>query len=59
MDDKELIRMRDVFREAADIIDELLVLGEKEKKGEDVKRELESVTGRFMYKMIEMNELSK
>lgn len=59
MDDKELVRMRDVFREAADIIDELLELGEKENKGEDVNKELESVTGRFMYKMVEMNELSK
>lgn len=59
MDDNELIKMRDVFRESANIIDELLALEEKEKKGEDVKAELESVTGRFMYKMIEMNELSK
>lgn len=59
MHNEDLIKMRDLFRESADIIDELLTLEEREKNGEDVKKELESIGGRFMYKMIEMNELSK
>lgn len=58
MDDKDLIVMRDMFRESADIIDELLELDKREKNGEDVAKELESVLGRFMIKMIKISELS-
>ncbi|URZ15318.1 hypothetical protein CLFE_013360 [Clostridium felsineum DSM 794] len=32
MEDTELIKIRDNFREIANIIDELLTLGEREKK---------------------------
>ncbi|QEK13716.1 hypothetical protein FQB35_15420 (plasmid) [Crassaminicella thermophila] len=56
-DVKELIKMRNTFREAADIIDELLDLKEKENNGQDVKKELESVIGRFAIKMLELNSL--
>lgn len=52
--DKDLVKMRDLFKECADIIDEILELGVREASGEDVKKESESVMGRFMYKMIEL-----
>lgn len=58
MDNKEdLIKLRDVFRESADIIDEMLVLEERENNGEDVQKELESVIGRLTFKMIELSTL--
>jgi len=49
--------MRDIFKECADIIDEILALGVREAAGEDVKKESESVLGRFAYKMIEMESM--
>lgn len=55
--DENLIKMRDGFRETADIIDELIALSDRESKGEDVTRELESVVGRFMIKLMQLNEL--
>lgn len=55
--DKDLIKMRDLFRETADIIDELLELGAREANGEDVKKESEIVLGRFMYKTVELQSL--
>lgn len=57
IDNNSLIRIRDVFRETADIIDEMLVLGEREDKGEDVKKNFESVIGRFTIKMLELESL--
>lgn len=57
-DDKNLIKIRDTFRESADIIDELLTLDKREKNGENVEKELESAAGRLMFKMIEINELN-
>lgn len=55
--DEDLIKIRDCFREAADIIDEMLMLSSKEAGGEDVKKELESITGRFMFKMMELQSM--
>lgn len=55
--DIKLTRMRDLFRETADIIDEMIELEAKEASGQDVKKEMESTAGRFMVKMIEMNSL--
>lgn len=49
--------MRDTFREAADIIDEILELSKREEKGEDVKKEYEGVMGRFVIKMMELQSL--
>ena len=54
---EDLIKMRDIFKECADIIDEILALGVREAAGEDVKKESESVLGRFAYKMIEMESM--
>ena len=57
--DKGLIKMRDILRETANIIDELLELEVKEDSGQIVtKEETESITGRFMFKMMELNDLS-
>jgi hypothetical protein len=55
--DNELVKVRDLFRETADIIDEMLELESKEAAGEDVKKDMESVTGRFMYKMMEISNI--
>lgn len=52
----DLIKLRDIFRESADIIDELIELQDKEETPE-VKKQYESVLGRFMVKMIELQSL--
>lgn len=54
---EDMIKMRDTFREAADIIDELVKLKEKEDSGEDIEKESESLLGRFMLKMMELETL--
>ncbi|AAK79867.1 hypothetical protein BJV85_002091 [Clostridium acetobutylicum] len=60
MNDLEyLVKMKDLFRESADIIDQLLVLREKGEKGEDVQKELEKASARYVYKMMEMRKLSE
>lgn len=53
-----LIKMRDLFRESADIIDELLELQEQEETAE-VKQQYESALGRFMLKMMELQSLQE
>lgn len=55
--DANLLQIRDAFREAADIIDEICELETREENGEDVKKESESAMGRFMLKMLELNSL--
>ena len=57
MESNELIKMRDTFREGADIIDEILALEERENKGEDIRKESEALIGRFALKMIELNAM--
>lgn len=57
MKDKDLTKIRDLFRETADIIDEMIVLDAKEASGQDVKKEAESTMGRFMYNMVEISSL--
>lgn len=58
-DKDKLEKMRDIFRETADIIDEILVLEAREDNGEDVQKESEAALGRFMLKMIELQTLSQ
>lgn len=53
----EMIKMRDVMREAADIIDEFILLEAKEDAGEDITKESESILGRFMLKMMDLQSL--
>lgn len=55
----ELIKMRDIFKEAADILDQVIALKAKEDAGEDIKAESETLMGRFYIKMIQMQELQK
>lgn len=57
VNEKTLEKMRDVFRDTADIIDEILTLDEREEKGEDVQKESEAALGRFMLKMVELQML--
>lgn len=57
--DKDLIKLRDLFRESADIIDEMLELERREANGEEVTKEVESVAGRFMIKMVEISNCSE
>ncbi|MDC4240855.1 hypothetical protein NE398_11870 [Clostridium tertium] len=56
---KNLIELRDKFREIADILDEAIELGKREESGEDVEKEIESLMGRYLFKCIEVQELSK
>ncbi|MBX4259752.1 hypothetical protein KTC96_24820 (plasmid) [Clostridium estertheticum] len=55
--DKDLIKMRDAFKEIVEIMDEILDLEVQETSGKDVKKETESATGRLMFKMIKMKDL--
>lgn len=52
-----MIKMRDTLRDTADIIDELIALKPREEQGEDITKESESILGRFMLKMIELQQL--
>ncbi|NFG42095.1 hypothetical protein FC789_13035 [Clostridium botulinum] len=54
---KDLIKLRDCFRELADIIDEIVVLGTKETEGEDVKKDMENVMGRYILKAMELKTI--
>lgn len=54
---EDMIKMRDTFREAADIVDELIKLKEREDSGEDTEKESESLLGIFMLKMMELEAL--
>lgn len=56
---KDLIGLRDTFRELANIIDEAIELEKREEAGEDVTKETESVMGRFLIKCIELERLNK
>ncbi|HZK84863.1 MAG TPA: hypothetical protein VFC58_09335 [Desulfosporosinus sp.] len=56
---EDMIKMRDVFRQTADIIDEFIALKAREDVGEDVTKETESILGRFMLKTMELKELQK
>jgi len=56
--DKDLIKMRDLFREIANIMDELLDLEVREAAGEDVEKETESVGGRLIIKMMKLESMS-
>lgn len=53
-----IVKMRDILREAADIIDEVLELEKRDEEGQDVEKELESVMGRFFMKLLEIQKLS-
>ena len=54
---QDMIKMRDTFREAADILDEFIQLKAREDLGEDIEKECGSILGRFMLKMVKLQEL--
>jgi hypothetical protein len=54
---EDMIKMRDTFREVADILDEFIALKSKEDSGDDIEKETESILGRFMLKMMELESL--
>jgi hypothetical protein len=54
---EDMIKMRDTFREVADILDEFIALKSKEDSGDDIEKEIESILGRFMLKMMELESL--
>ena len=53
-----IVKMRDILRETADIIDEVLELEKRDEEGQDVEKELESVMGRFFMKLLEIQKSS-
>ena len=56
---KTMMKMRDIFRQTADIIDEFEALKAREDAGEDITVESESILGRFMFKMAQLEALRK
>ena len=54
-----MMKMRDIFRQTADIIDEFDSLKAREDAGEDITVESESILGRFMFKMAQLEALRK
>ena len=56
---KDMIRLRDALRGSADILDEFIALKAKEDGGEDITKESESVLGRFMLKMMDLQSLQE
>lgn len=57
MEKEELIKIRDTFLEIAEVADELLTLCDRQEKGEDVKKDVEAATGRFILKFIELQHM--
>jgi len=56
---EDMIKMRDTLRQTVDIIDEFVVLKAREDAGEDITKESESILGRFMLKMMELQSLQE
>jgi hypothetical protein len=56
---KHMMKFRDVLRESADILDELICLKDKEDSGEDITKETESILGRYMLKAMELQSLQQ
>jgi hypothetical protein len=54
----DLKKLRDLMREAADIIDEIVDLEQRNPNDYESSKEYESAAGRFMFKMMEMQGLS-
>lgn len=48
-------KMSKLFRDTADILDELIELDEKEKTGEDNSEQQEILLGKFMVKLVQLN----
>lgn len=57
MEHDSLVAFRDGLHSMADVVDELIALDEREKAGEDVSAEGESVLGKFMVQAVKLNSL--
>ena len=57
MGDKELVKMRDTLRAAADTLDEFLDLEQKKKDSADVSSDCERIIGKFMIQMTELQKI--
>lgn len=56
---EDLKKFRDTLRGAADVIDELIELKYEEDKGANIEKECESILGRFMIKILELQALQE
>ena len=60
MEIKDLNKMRDIFKELTDICDEMIDMDKREEAGEDIsEKDAEALGGRFIYKLLELNTLTK
>ncbi|MGU8816450.1 hypothetical protein ACV3SO_01405 [Clostridium perfringens] len=57
MEKERLIKQRDIFLELAELCEEGINLIGREENGEDVIKEGEAVVGRYIMKIIEMQEI--
>lgn len=55
----EMIKMRDTMRETVDILDEFISLKANEDTRADVTKECESILGRFVLKLMELQSLQQ
>ncbi|MGU8698429.1 hypothetical protein [Clostridium perfringens] len=53
-----LLKIREIFRECADIVDKVIELDQKEELGEDDKLDLERLMGRYVILVMELNSSS-
>lgn len=56
-DEEEMKELANTFRGLADDIDQLVILSQKEKQGEDIKEESETILGKFMYKIMKVQKV--
>ncbi len=58
MEKEEMIKMRDTFKDLAEVLDEIIILSDKEDRGEEIdKKEYDSKLGLFTFKMLELAKL--
>lgn len=55
----DLKKMRDVFAEVVEILDNLIALNKREEFGEDITEELAIEAGRLMVQLMKINALQK
>lgn len=56
---KDLVKVSDLLRSAANIIGKFLELEMKEAQGKNVEKELKSIMGKFMFKILELQALGE
>ncbi|AVK49943.1 hypothetical protein AXY43_19245 [Clostridium sp. MF28] len=54
----ELIQLRDTFKSIVTTLDQMIELGEKENKGENIDKEKqESLLGKLMFQMVKLENM--